>query len=109
MRVTTNASVAVLFQRIGPYHKARLCAAAKVLPLVSVQGCEQDATYRWDKVGHNGEYPLVTLFRNGDASHAPAREISQRLATALDEIKPGVVVVPGWSVRLALAALNLCI
>src|SRR5436190_8836725 len=99
-----TSRVAVLFHRIGPYHKARLCAAAKVLPLVSVQGCEQDATYDWDKVPHDGEYPLVTLFRNGDANQRSAREVLQRLCAALNEINAQVVVVPGWSSRLALAA-----
>src|SRR5439155_1222181 len=50
-------------------------------------------------------FPVQTLFSDGDAASHSAHEIAQRLAQVMIEAKPNVVLVPGWSSRLALVAL----
>src|SRR5690349_2212026 len=97
--------IAILFHRIGPYHKARLCAAAKVLKIVAIQGSEQDDTYAWEKVTVDGEFPVRTLFRDKDAVDHSGEETARQLSMVLDEARPEAVVIPGWSSRLALAGL----
>jgi len=101
--------VAVIFNRIGPYHKARLCAAARVIQLAVIQGSEQDDTYGWKKLEHDEGFHVRTLFSDGDAASQSALEMAQRLARVMIDAKPDVVLVPGWSSRLALVALTWCL
>ncbi len=101
--------VAVIFHRIGPYHFARLRVAGGVLPVVAIETSGADETYAWDKVGAVDGFERVTLFENADAQKQPSREVARRMASALDKIRPQVVVIPGWSDKAALAALQWCI
>jgi glycosyltransferase involved in cell wall biosynthesis len=45
----------------------------------------------------------------GDGETAPSSLITKRMFDALEEAKPEVVAVPGWSTRSALAAVNWCV
>ena len=45
-----DTRVAVLFQRFGPYHHARLNAAGQLLSVCGVEACGMESTYAWDKV-----------------------------------------------------------
>jgi len=80
-----------------------------VVSLTAIQDCEQDDTYAWDKLEHHDGLPVQTLFRDGDAATHPVHEMGQRLARVMIEAGPQVVVVPGWSSRLALVALTWCL
>jgi glycosyltransferase involved in cell wall biosynthesis len=103
--------VAVIWQRFGPYHLARLRGAADVLKpcgwrVIGLEIAEEDE-YRWSPAAE----ALVsrhTLFPNQDYSTIPARYIRRRVVEALDRLQPSAVCINGWAVSEAVAALNWC-
>lgn len=106
----TRLKLAVIFHRFGPYHLARLGAAARHFDLLAVEEAAETAEYAWDAVG-NGEdggsngFERVTLLAAGERPARPAAEIGRRLRRLLDARRPAAVAVPGWSDPAALAAL----
>jgi len=128
---TGKLKVAVVFHRLGPYHEARLSAATRVVSLMPIQGSASDNTYAWDPLPPSDEFQLQTLFPGDGMQSSPsppqeeragerrqsqvqsqdvsAQETQNRLYLALDQTSPEVVAVPGWSSRLALAALTWCL
>ena len=103
------SKTAIIFHRLGPYHFARLRAAGRRLPVVAVETSGADETYAWDVIAGADGFERVTLFANADAQKQPAREVTRRMVAALDNIRPAVVVVPGWADVAALAALQWCV
>jgi glycosyltransferase involved in cell wall biosynthesis len=101
--------IAILFHRLGPYHVARLHAAARVLPMVAIESSGVDVTYAWDQVTGSGDFERVTLFEHADAQHLPKAEVVRRVVLAFDTVAPTVVVIPGWADVVALAALRWCV
>jgi glycosyltransferase involved in cell wall biosynthesis len=101
--------IAVIFHRLGPYHFARLRAASALAPFVAVETSGADETYAWDLITGEAGFKRVTLFEHADAQKQPAHEVIRRMNAALDQLRPTVVVVPGWSDTAALAALQWCI
>jgi 1,2-diacylglycerol 3-alpha-glucosyltransferase len=100
--------VAVIFNRLGPYHCARLRAAARWGPLVAVEVVRKDTTYQWDLVGDDSTFRWFTLFPECDGQQPVAGEVSRRLWSWLDRERPSVVALPGWSCAESLAALLWC-
>ncbi len=100
--------VAVLFHRLGPYHHARLRALGKACELTALELSAVDDTYAWAPVDGVADFRRVTLFRERDADREHARDVRERVHAALDEARPDIVAVPGWSARGALAALLWC-
>jgi len=95
--------IAVVIERIGPYHRARMEALARRVPALAVEICARDETYPWE-TEPNCRVARTTLF----ATLAEARMIP-RLRTAVDRaleaFGPDVVAVPGWSQPAGLLAL----
>lgn len=104
-----GARVAVLFQRFGPYHHARLNAAGKVMEVFGVEACATDDTYAWSKVEGAAAFTRVTLTDRDAGDRRGKQELQRKLWLALDEIKPQVVVINGWSSVDALSALWWCV
>jgi len=104
-----NLKVAVLFHRLGPYHFARLRAAGELLDIVAIESSGVDETYAWDVVAGADGFERVTLFNGADAQKLPVPEVTSRVGSALDNIRPAVVVVPGWAGSAALGALRWCV
>jgi 1,2-diacylglycerol 3-alpha-glucosyltransferase len=100
--------IAVLFDRLGPYHVARLRAAAKMLDIICIELSADTSEYMWDRVDASG-VRRVTLFPDGESRLFPAHEVRNRVAGTLNKFKPKVVAIPGWSHRGAHAALAWCI
>src|SRR5882724_8591590 len=97
-----HLKVAVLSHRLGPYHFARLRAAGEVLDVVAIESSGADETYAGDVVTGADGFKRVTLFDHADAQKLPAPEVASRVGTALDKIRPAVVLVPGWADSAAL-------
>lgn len=102
---------AVLFMRFGPYHIARLEAAAERMRAVGDElvGIEVSPTdeknfYLWDRPSGLG-FAHVVLERQLDYSALPAWKIRQLVTRELDRIAPDVVFINGWSNAEARAAL----
>src|ERR1041385_892572 len=108
LQVYRRSQVAVLFSRLGPYHQARLRAASRLADLKIIQSSEQDDTYAWDKLHSDPVLQVETLFHDGDAANQPVGELVRRFSSVMQERKPDVVLVPGWSSRLALITLIWC-
>lgn len=98
----------VLFNRLGPYHHARLKASAARCQLSCVEVSGIDQTYQWEKTEGSSGFRRVTLFADADAKLQPLVELQRRLWSALDELQPHVVAICGWSGREALSTLHWC-
>ncbi|MCA9235143.1 MAG: glycosyltransferase [Planctomycetales bacterium] len=100
--------IAVFFDRLGPYHLARLNAAVAAVDVHGIELNRRDADYAWDLVNEDDvRFRRYALFESSD--QIPAFGALLELVRArLDEIAPAVVAVHGWSPRAALAALCWC-
>lgn len=101
--------IAVLFERLGPYHHARLQAAAKVCDLTAVEFSRLDETYNWAVESPARPYPVHTLFTDQFATAVDVSEIERRLSAVLSGLNPDAVAIPGWSSAAALTALHWCL
>ena len=88
--------LAVLFHRFGPYHHARLRAAALEGDVVGIELSRVDATYQWDTVSDSHGFPMVTLFDDRDIGEVALPAIEKRLFSVLAELAPTAVATPGW-------------
>ena len=123
---------AIIFDNFGPYHIARLDASAQLCELTAVEAAASSAEYAWMRqVAHgvgeeeakrkaenrgdaqasalSSSFRHVTLFERGNSREVHRRELVRRMNQALDDSRPEVVCVPGWSNHLALAALRWCV
>src|SRR6478736_7614864 len=101
-------AVAVVFHHIGPYHHARLNAAADRL---SVTGIEWSAKGydAWGAAESPARYHKVSLFPEATA-HCPGNaKLKQAFLTALEQARPDVVAVNGWNNFGSLVAANCCV
>jgi glycosyltransferase involved in cell wall biosynthesis len=102
---THRIRLAIIWPRFGPWHHARLRAAARLLDLTGIEMSGEDNTYAWDKVPGSEGFHRVTLFPDCDCDTRPGSEVGARLTAILDEIKPEVLVIPSWGENYAHAAL----
>jgi 1,2-diacylglycerol 3-alpha-glucosyltransferase len=101
--------VAVIFHRLGPYHVARLRAAAHLCEVIAIEQSAETAEYGWRKVATPEGVERITLSAN-DCGHRPNAESIDQITTALDSITAlRAVAIPGWSNLMALAALRWCV
>ena len=102
-------SSAVLFDRLGPYHHARLRAAGRLGDVTAIEVSANGGTYAWRRVAGADSFKKVTLFEKCDSDSRPGGvEVARRVRVALEEASPDTVFVPGWSDVAALAALDWC-
>lgn len=104
--VALPMQVAVLFRRIGPYHFARLRQAGTQLNVTVLEASSVDNTYAWDQVAGADCFRRITLFDHADSQAIDSKIVVKRVHSVLKSIRPDVVVIPGWSDRTALAALQ---
>jgi len=101
--------VAVIFHRLGPYHVARLRAAARSFEVIAIEQSAETAEYGWQKVATPESVTRLTLSANDWGHRRDAKSIDQ-IAKALNSITPlRAVAIPGWSNPTALAALRWCV
>ena len=101
--------VAILFDRFGPYHLARLRAAAQQLRVTGIEFFGRSADYAWDPVDTPDDFRCVTLFPDADRSTVPAREMRDRTFDGLSTCRPDAVALPGWAHPGSLSALQWCL
>src|SRR5258707_11888261 len=101
-------AVAVVFHHIGPYHHARLNAAAD---RVSVTGIEWSAKGydAWGAAATPALYHKVSLFPEA-TNHSPGNAgLRCAFRSALEQTNPDVVAVNGWNNFGSLLAANCCL
>jgi 1,2-diacylglycerol 3-alpha-glucosyltransferase len=105
-----SGAIAILFDRLGPYHCARLQAAARFFRVVAVETCAITREYQWERIDGPRAFEKVTLF--DDARESPGRKralLRRKMANALHEIDPRVTMIPGWATPASLVALEWCL
>jgi glycosyltransferase involved in cell wall biosynthesis len=101
-------SIALVFHHIGPYHHARLNAAADRLSVTGIEWSAQgyDA---WGAAATPARYHKVSLFPEA-TDHSPNNaEIRRAFWSALEQTNPDVVAVNGWNNFGSLIAANCCV
>jgi glycosyltransferase involved in cell wall biosynthesis len=103
-------SIAVIWTSFGPYHVARLRAAAALAAregakIAGIEIAPRDAVYAWDAVGDNDDVARTTLFPNRTYESLSRAEIAAALFRTLDELEPDAVAVNGWSAPEAQGAI----
>src|ERR1035441_672915 len=101
--------VAVLFDFLGPYHYARLNAAAETIELMAIEVSESSAEYAWERSEGGKGFRLVPLLAQSTASGSSGPGLRRRVFAVLDDLRPDAVAIPGWSSVAALAALGWCV
>jgi len=97
---------AVCFHHFGPYHVARLSAAAKIMHIVAVEFSAKTNEYAWDPVMSDCTFERVIVVPEGDVRDLPRDEQRKRIWAAMDKVEPDVVAVNGWSTPDALEVLT---
>ena len=101
-------AVAVIFHHIGPYHHARLNAAADRLLVTGIEWSARgyDA---WGAAEAPARYHKISLFSEATDGYPGKAELRQAFCWALEQAKPDVVAVNGWNNFGSLAAANCCV
>lgn len=101
-------AVVVVFHHIGPYHHARLNAAADRLLVTGIEWSAKgyDA---WGAAATPARYHKVSLFPEA-TNHSPGNaELRCAFWSALEQMNPDVVAVNGWNNFGSLVAANCCV
>ena len=101
-------AVAVVFHHIGPYHHARLNAAADRL---SVTGIEWSAKGydAWGAAKTPDRYAKVSLFPEATDRSPGNADLRCAFWSALKQTNPDVVAINGWNNFGSLIAANCCV
>lgn len=108
MSTAASPSFVVLFERIGPYHFARLSALARQASTVAIEMFGMDSTYAWEKVSDKSNFERITLLPKAGECPNEDQILAARVDETLTRLRPACVAVPGWSEKAALAALAWC-
>ena len=100
--------VAILFDNLGPYHLARLTAAAGECELLAVEVARRSGEYAWDAAPGQLGFQSECLFE-GTSSRLDAASIASRLDMVFGRFRPDTVVVPGWASRASLGSVAWCL
>jgi len=101
--------LAILFQRFGPYHLARLHASAACHEVTGIEYSAADSTYAWDVTYGAESFRRVNIFQNDSIRKIPHATLMASVKRALSEACPDAVAIPGWADRCSLVALLWCI
>jgi glycosyltransferase involved in cell wall biosynthesis len=105
----------IVYAKFAPFHCARLEAAGSVgtqrqhrLIGIGVASTQED--YQWPAEGGGSvAYHRVTLFHGRDYWRLRYGEVRRTLHQILDDLKPDVLVLPGWGFKESLAGLGWCL
>ena len=101
--------VAVLFDRFGPYHIARLEGASAFLDVTGVEIASDSTVYPWDPIDQDTAFERVTLFPDTTTEELSFSALRNRIFDALSHIQPDAVAVPGWGHPGSLSAVQWCL
>jgi glycosyltransferase involved in cell wall biosynthesis len=93
--------LAVQFPRLGPYHAARLAAAARQGEVAALESSWGEDEYVWPSAGDDACFARHRI-------PTGARGKAARVEALLERIRPDVVALCGWSDAAALAGLRWC-
>ncbi|MBT8038323.1 MAG: glycosyltransferase family 4 protein [Verrucomicrobiae bacterium] len=105
--------VAIHFARFGPYHLARISAAAEVLGsegwnVVGLETGGADETYAWNEEFGEQRWERMTVFPGEAAERLDKSRVRAGMMQSLDNLKPDAVAIAGWGSVDARACLDWC-
>lgn len=109
-----SKTLVIHFARYGPYHVARLQAAARVIQaqgwqVVGLETSGSDATYDWSPVKRDDAgAQIITAFPNRVHEEITMAECKRGLHPLLDKVQPDAVAIAGWGSSDAFVVLNWC-
>jgi glycosyltransferase involved in cell wall biosynthesis len=111
--IRKNGTIMIHWPRLGPYHVARLRAAAELLSryqmrLIALEISGSDKEYLWERPSHELGFERHTLFPNTVFEEIPSRELFSRLWSFLTTTTPSAILINGYSTRDAIALLIWC-
>ena len=103
--VAVGEKVVVAFERYGPYHWARVEAAARRLPVVALEFDPDDRTYAWERCEPPAHVPYLSGRGRDRGNGAPRGGfgLDEPCAAALAGAR--CLALPGWSEREVLGLL----
>ena len=105
-----NGAIAIFFDRLGPYHWARLQAAARLFHVVAIETCAITIEYQWERIDEPRAFGRVTLFDDvSEGRNLKRQRLRQKLTKALREADPAVALIAGWGTPASLIALEWCL
>jgi 1,2-diacylglycerol 3-alpha-glucosyltransferase len=101
-------AIAVVFHHIGPYHHARLNAAADRLSVTGIEWSAK-ANDAWGVADSPARYHKASLFSKAADRYPGNRERREAFRWALEQARPDVVAVNGWNNFGSLIAARCCL
>lgn len=98
----------IIFDNFGPYHLARVGAAAGLMEITGVELRGRSRTYAWNPAGEVS-FRRLTLPDAVEGGRGGRMELAGHLERALDESRPEVVAVNGWGDFLAPQSIRWCV
>lgn len=100
--------LAIVFDNFGPYHVARMAAAAQYCDVFAVEVSPRNSEYAWESPDLPENLQYISLSTGtGDASDAAA--LLRTFDTLLTPLALDCIAVPGWSSVAALALTQWCV
>jgi len=99
----------VLFEHFGPYHVARIHGAMNFRSDVFIAPVElfgQCETYAWSAPDGQDDIGATVVFENDHSRESSRSEIRKAIHSCMNEIKPDVVAVHGWSLPGTVATIR---
>src|SRR3954447_5102329 len=106
--LVNKPSIALVFHHIGPYHHARLNAAADRLPVIGIEWSAKgyDA---WGAAATPVRYHKLSLFPEATDRSPSKAELRSAFWSALEQKTPDVVAVNGWNNFGSFIAASCCV
>jgi 1,2-diacylglycerol 3-alpha-glucosyltransferase len=101
-------AIAVVFHHVGPYHHARLNAAADRLAVTGIEWSAKGYD-SWGAADAPARYQKISLFPEATDNHPGKSELWRAFWSALEQANPDVVAVNGWNNFGSLVAADCCV
>lgn len=98
----------IIFDNFGPYHLARVRAAAGIMEMTGVELRGRSRTYAWNPAAEVS-FRRLTLPDAAQGGRGGRVELAGHLERALEESRPEVVAVNGWGDFLAPQSIRWCV
>lgn len=105
-----NAKLAIMVERLGPYHRARLEALGRAIGfdnLVVIEVAPASQRYGWGEC-HSNALSVVPVIQGRDYKDIWSLDCWRRTWSTLRAVRPGLVALNGWGVTEAWAARQWC-
>lgn len=99
--------IAILFDRFGPYHVARIRGAMGQAEVLAIEGAPHRTVYEWTPPDLPEKLAYIALTTQ-KGEEADAHLVERRLDDLVAPFRPDAIALPGWSNLITLAALRWC-